>query len=91
MVRWRLDRNLGRIGPLLPPEKALREYGSDEIISLERLKANALVGSEDKVANKLIDLANRLEIDELVVITWTHDPLVQRRSYEILARAFNLT
>ena len=90
-TRWRLDRNLGRIGPLLPPEKALREYGSDEIISLERLKANALVGSEDKVANKLIDLANRLEIDELVVITWTHDPLVQRRSYEILARAFNLT
>ena len=42
------------------------------------------------VENKLLELANHLEIDELVIITWTHDHAVQRRSYELLAEAFNL-
>ena len=32
-------------------------------------------------------LAERLGIDEIVVITWTWDPAAQRRSYELLARA----
>ena len=42
------------------------------------------------VENKLLEQANLLEIDELVIITWTHDHAVQRRSYELLAEAFNL-
>jgi hypothetical protein len=33
-------------------------------------------------------LANTLGVDELVVITWTHDPAAQKRSYELLAREF---
>ena len=35
-------------------------------------------------------LAQRLQVDEVVVITWTHDPKAQRRSYELLAREFDL-
>ena len=53
-------------------------------------KKNALVGSVQNVKKKLFELANYLEIDELVIITWTHDHAVQRRSYELLAEAFNL-
>jgi hypothetical protein len=40
------------------------------------------------VANKLRALAQRMDIDEVVVITWTHDPAHQRRSYELLAKEF---
>jgi hypothetical protein len=43
------------------------------------------------VAAKLRQLAARLEVDELVVITWTHDPAAQMRSYELLAQEFALT
>jgi luciferase family oxidoreductase group 1 len=41
--RWRMDRNSGRIGPLLPPDEALRDYSAAELPALERLRANARV------------------------------------------------
>jgi hypothetical protein len=42
------------------------------------------------VAHKLRELAAELQVTEMVVITWTWDPLAQRRSYELLAREFGL-
>ena len=89
-ARWRMDRNLGRIGPLLPPEQAVRDYTASEQVALAELRANALVGSAPQVADKLRQLAERLRVDELVVITWTHEPAAQARSYELLAREFGL-
>jgi luciferase family oxidoreductase group 1 len=89
-ARWRMDRNLGRIGPMLPPEQAMRDYSVSEQLALAQMKDNALVGSADRVADKLRSLAERLQVDEVVVITWTHDPQAQRHSYELLAQAFAL-
>jgi len=89
-ARWRMDRNIGRIGPMLPPEQALREYSAQEHMALKAMKANALVGSAKTVAHKLQDLADRLGLEELVVITWTHDPQAQVHSYSLLAQEFNL-
>jgi luciferase family oxidoreductase group 1 len=89
-ARRRMDRNLGRIGPLLPPEQAVRDYTASEQAALAQLRANALVGSAPRVADQLRQLAQRLSVDELVVITWTHEPAAQARSYELLAREFAL-
>jgi alkanesulfonate monooxygenase SsuD/methylene tetrahydromethanopterin reductase-like flavin-dependent oxidoreductase (luciferase family) len=86
-----MDREFGRIGPLLPPDQALSSCSPAEEIAIERLKANALVGSAPRVADKLQALAQRLEVDEVVVITWTHDAQAQRRSYELLAQAMGLS
>ena len=90
-ARWRMDRNLGRIGPMLAPEDAAREYAPHELGALAQLKANALVGTADQVADKLRQLAKQLQVQEVVIITWTHDPQAQRRSYELLSQAFALT
>jgi luciferase family oxidoreductase group 1 len=90
-TRWKMDRNLGRIGPLLPPEEAARDYSSAEQFALQRLREGALIGSAATVGHKLRQLAARLEVDELVVITWTHDPAAQMRSYELLAQEFGLS
>ena len=89
-ARWRMDRNLGRIGPMLPPEQADREYSQAEQMALDAMKANAFVGSASTVANKLRALAAHFELDELVVITWTYNPKAQAHSYELLAKEFNL-
>jgi len=89
-ARWRMDRNIGRLGPLLPPGQAMRDYSPAEQIALDKLKANAIVGSASTVGGRLRQLARRLEVDEVAVITWTHDPQAQRRSYELLAREFSL-
>ena len=90
-ARWRMDRNLGRLGPLLPPEQALREYSAAEQMALDKLRTNAIVGSASMVGSRLRQLAQRLAVDELVLITWTHDAQAQRRSFELLAREFSLT
>jgi luciferase family oxidoreductase group 1 len=90
-ARWRMDRNLGRIGPMLAPDLAVRDYSVSEQLALAQMKDNALVGSAGVVAEKLRSLAERLHVDEVVVITWTHDPKAQRHSYELLAQAFALT
>ena len=90
-ARWKMDRNLGRIGALLPPEEAARDYSPAEQFALQRLRDSALIGSAATVGHKLRQLAARLEVDELVVITWTHDPAAQMRSYELLAQEFALT
>lgn len=90
-ARWRMDRNTGRLGALLPPEQAVREYSPAEQLALDRLKANALVGSAATVGSRLRQLARQLAVDELVVITWTHDPQAQRHSYALLAREFSLS
>ena len=89
-ARWKMDRNLGLIGPLLPPAEAARDYSPAEQLALQRLRASALIGSAATVAVKLRQLAARLQVDELVVITWTHDPAAQMRSYELLAQEFAL-
>jgi luciferase family oxidoreductase group 1 len=87
-ARWRMDRNLGRLTALYPPEEAVRAYTASEQLALETLRANALVGTGPQVADKLRRLGQRLDVEELVVITWTHDPKAQRRSYELLAQEF---
>jgi luciferase family oxidoreductase group 1 len=89
-ARWRMDRNLGRIGPMLPPDQADRDYSAAEQLALNSLKSNAFVGSAATVAGKLKALANRFEVNELAVITWTHDPQAQAHSYALLAQEFNL-
>ncbi len=89
-ARWRMDRNMGRIGPMLPPNQADRDYSVAEQMALDALKSNALVGSVSTVGAKLRSLADKLQLDELVIITWTHDPKAQLHSYELLAQEFNL-
>jgi luciferase family oxidoreductase group 1 len=89
-ARWRMDRNLGRIGPMLPPEQADRDYSQSEQMALDALKANAFVGSAKTVSDKLKAVATRLELDEMAIITWTYDAKAQTRSYALLAQEFNL-
>jgi len=87
--RWKIDRKQGALGPLLSPaEVALRPYSAAEQLEADKLRSTALVGGGPQVADKLRALATALQVDELVLITWTHDPAVRQRSYELLAREF---
>jgi len=54
------------------------------------LRRKAIVGSTEQVAARLKELAKNLQLDELVVVTWTYDPAPRHRSYELLAKAFAL-
>lgn len=84
--RWKMDRNLGHIGALQPPDTADRDYSPAEIPRLNALRKNALVGTGAQVAGKLRTLGAALEVDEIAVITWTHDAAAQMHSYALLAQ-----
>jgi alkanesulfonate monooxygenase SsuD/methylene tetrahydromethanopterin reductase-like flavin-dependent oxidoreductase (luciferase family) len=47
-----------------------------------------LVGDAAQVADKLNALARKLELDEIVINTWTFDAAARLHSYELLADAF---
>jgi len=84
-----IDRKLGIRQPLTSPEEAAaRSYSSAEMVIAEKLHRKAIVGSAEQVAARLKQLAKGLELDELVVVTWTYDPAPRHRSYELLAQAF---
>lgn len=89
-ARWRLERNRGRVTPLLPPDMAAAGLSSDDVATIEAMRPDALAGTGEQVAEQLRALAGRLGLEELVVCTWAHDPAVQARSFELLAKAFAL-
>ena len=89
--RWRVDRMRGQLGPLQPPgEIAARGFTAEEMRTVEATRRKALVGTAAQVAAQMRALAAELELDELVVNTWAHDPAVRRRSYALLAQEFGL-
>ena len=77
---------------LVPGAESLRARGFtvDEMRVVEPMRQRAFVGDASQVANKLRKLAAELEMDELVINTWAHDPQVRRHSYSLLAREFGL-
>jgi luciferase family oxidoreductase group 1 len=85
-----VDRRQGIRLPLMPPEKAERPYSPAELVTAEKLRRKAIVGTSDEVTVRLKDLAKSLGLEELVIVTWTYDPAPRHRSYELLAEAFGL-
>jgi luciferase family oxidoreductase group 1 len=89
---WRTGFEKGLRLPLESPEKAAAyAYTDAERTMIEKLRAAALVGTAAQVAEKLHALAHRLELEEIVINTWTFDPQARRHSYSVLAEAFGLT
>jgi alkanesulfonate monooxygenase SsuD/methylene tetrahydromethanopterin reductase-like flavin-dependent oxidoreductase (luciferase family) len=74
----------------LSPEEAMMNLSAEDKARMESMRTTALVGAPDQAAEKLRALASSLELDELVVCTWTHDPAVQLRSFQLLAQVFDL-
>jgi luciferase family oxidoreductase group 1 len=86
---WRAGFEQGVRKPLVTPEFAdAYPYTESERATIEALRRKAIVGTGEAVAEHLADLGRRFDLDEIVVVTWTHDPAARRRSYELIARAF---
>jgi luciferase family oxidoreductase group 1 len=82
----------GRPGPYPSVEEAeAYRYAPHEAAIVEDARRRTVSGDPDQVRTRLVELAGSYGIDELVVVTITHDPGARRRSYELLARAFGLT
>jgi luciferase family oxidoreductase group 1 len=88
---WRMGRMRGQLGPLLHPDEVVaRGFRDEDSAALAAMRAKAFVGDASQVAARLRALAAELQLDELVVNCWSHEPQVRRDSYALLARAFDL-
>ncbi len=89
---WRAGFEKGLRLPLESPQRAAAHaYTDAERAMIDQLRAVALVGSAAQVADKLHALARRLELNEMVINTWTFDPEARRHSYSLLAEALGIT
>ncbi|HUC18124.1 MAG TPA: LLM class flavin-dependent oxidoreductase [Acetobacteraceae bacterium] len=89
---WRLHRDRGVFPPFPSPEEAAAyPYSEAEQARVERMRARSFFGAADHVAEQLAALGQTLKVEEIAVLTTTHDPAARRRSYTLLARAFSLS
>ncbi len=90
-ARSRLMRDRGRLQAIESPEMAAGQaYTPAEQGRLDALRETAFVGTPETVGTQLRNLAEQLELDELVVLTWTHALAVRKRSYALLAAEFGI-
>lgn len=84
---------LGDRGPVPTPEEALRELGStpDAVPHEPTEWPRYFAGPPQRVRARLIQMANELQVDELMPVTVVHDHPARLHSYELLAEAFELT
>jgi luciferase family oxidoreductase group 1 len=88
----RLWRDRGIYAPLATPEEAAAQLSDfADSARLSRIRARGIYGTPHSVAARLRALAAELGVQEVAVLTATHDPAPRRHSYTLLAREFELS
>jgi luciferase family oxidoreductase group 1 len=84
---WRQRlRQRGDPGPVPTLAEARSELGgSDRLPATELSGQRMIVGEPHHVGDELRALADELGVEEIVVVTITHDHAARRRSYELIA------
>jgi luciferase family oxidoreductase group 1 len=87
----RLRSRQGILKPFLPPEEALAyPYTEAERRLVDHHRRRQIVGTKETVKPQLEALAASYGVDEIVVLTITHDYQARKQSYALLAQAFGL-
>ena len=81
----------GRPAPLDAPDDDPRAWralagGREDVV--EASMGLSFVGTPDVVAADIRELASRWGLEEILVVTYVHDAVARRRSYELLAAAW---
>ena len=88
---WRAGFEQGVRDPLIAPEEAAAyPYSPPSAARSKRCGGRRWSAPANRSRRALRELAERLALDELVIVTWTYDPAPRHRSYELLAQAFGL-
>ncbi|MCW8086360.1 LLM class flavin-dependent oxidoreductase [Sabulicella glaciei] len=88
---WRLHRDRGHFPPLPTLEEAeAHPWTQAERDRMEAMRARALVGTPERVRDRIAALATEMGAQEVAVLTPCHDAEARRRSVSLLAGAFGL-
>jgi luciferase family oxidoreductase group 1 len=88
---WRRRIMRGYDRGIPSPEAALAELGDDwQPPPLDAPGARVIAGTPEQVREALLAMAERYGVDELMIVTVTHDFAARLRSYELLAEVMEL-
>lgn len=86
-----LRREKGEFAPYPSVEEALAyPYTEADRAIIARSHRRGIFGDPERCRAQLLALAGQYGVDEIVILTITHDPAARRRSYELLGEAFQL-
>ena len=87
-VLSRIRRDRGVLGPLLNVEDAAEALKAEDQARIERIRRDSFAGTGPEVMARIVELKDRVGVDEMAVVTWTHSEEARRQSYAELAKAF---
>ncbi len=91
LMRLRRNQGAERKGVPSMDEANGTDYSAQERAFIIEQQQTAIEGDPEHVMRRLKGLAAEYEVDEMIVLTITHDYADRIRSYELLAGAFGLT
>lgn len=87
----RLLRDRGIFAALEHPETiAAHPYSDLERARIAEQRGRSFVGTAASVVERMRELGQRLEVDEMAVVTWAYDEAVRRESYRLIAEAWGV-
>jgi len=90
-ARWQLYRDRGMHLTFESPEEALaHSYNEREEARIAELRKSSFVGTGEEVMTRTRELAERVGVDEVAIVTWAHSEQARRDSYSEIAKAAGL-
>ncbi|MDC0222110.1 LLM class flavin-dependent oxidoreductase [Gammaproteobacteria bacterium] len=86
---WFIRLLSGNPGPFPSVEEAMDyDYSAGEIRAIEDNRDRRAVGTPEQVCEKLESYVKQFDLDEVMILTITHDADARRHSYELLSSAW---
>jgi luciferase family oxidoreductase group 1 len=90
-ARFRLLRDRGIFSPLEAPDVAAAyDYSDLETARMAEFRRTAFVGTGPQVAERIRDLAARMQASEIAIVTWAFDEAARVTSYRCIADALGM-
>lgn len=89
---WKLQQSKGEGNGLVPSIEDTNEYEytSEDLDSLRESNNRNIIGNPAEVRAELESLAELYQTDEFMIVTITHDYAARKKSYELIAKEFEL-
>ncbi len=82
----------GQSAPLDPPVADLSTVVPESLLAMaDDMPGMRIVGTPQAAAEQLQAFVDEFDLDEVILATYTHDPALRRRSFELLAQEWGLS
>lgn len=87
---WFIRLLRGNPGPFPSVEEASDyPFSEGELAAIEENRGKRAVGTPEQVKSKLLELTAQFDLDEIMLVTITHDPEARRHSYRLISSVWH--